>query len=145
MSYFVLFCSCVFQSPSIAITLLGEERANFSAFRTFVRFLFVWFCRFPLPLGKGLWFWHSLDFFLTLFSIILRSTSQNHPFNIIPAAICLAQSQFQSVLHIFMCHFSLPLMNVLSVTMRSDGLWSDGLGRVCNCGIPWTFLLPFFP
>ena len=37
----------VFFSPfSIAITSLGEERANLSAFRTF-----VWFCLFPLPLG----------------------------------------------------------------------------------------------
>ena len=42
----------VFSSPfSIAITSLGEERANLSAFRTFVRFAFVWFCLFPLPLG----------------------------------------------------------------------------------------------
>ena len=32
----------VFFSPfSIAITSLGEERANFSAFRTFVRFVLV--------------------------------------------------------------------------------------------------------
>ena len=53
----VLFCSCDFQS-SIAITSLGEERANFSAFRTFVQFVLVWFYWFPLPLGvwKGLWF-----------------------------------------------------------------------------------------
>ena len=42
----------VFFSPfSIAITSLGEERANFSAFCTFVRFALVWFCLFPLPLG----------------------------------------------------------------------------------------------
>ena len=42
----------VFFSPfSIAITSLGEERANFNAFRTFVRFVLVWICRFPLPLG----------------------------------------------------------------------------------------------
>ena len=48
MCYFVL----VFFSPfSIAITSLGEERANLSAFRTFVRFVLVWICRFPLPLG----------------------------------------------------------------------------------------------
>ena len=44
------FCSCVFfSSVSIAITSLGEERANLSAFRTFVRFVLVWICRFPLP------------------------------------------------------------------------------------------------
>ena len=47
----MLFCSCVFGPFSIAITSLGEERANLSAFRTFVRFVLVWFCRFPLPLG----------------------------------------------------------------------------------------------
>ena len=35
----------------IAITSLGEEVLNLSAFRTFVRFVLVWFCRFPLPLG----------------------------------------------------------------------------------------------
>ena len=54
LCYFVL----VFFSPfSIAITSLGEERANLSAFRTFVRFVLVWFCLFPLPLGawEGLW------------------------------------------------------------------------------------------
>ena len=41
-----------------AITSLGEERANLNGFRTFVRFVLVWICRFPLPLGvwKGLRF-----------------------------------------------------------------------------------------
>ena len=49
----------VFFSPfSIAITLLGEERANLSAFRTFVRFVLVLICRCPLPLG----FWEGLRF-----------------------------------------------------------------------------------
>ena len=42
----------VFFSPfSIAITLLEEDSANLSAFRTFVRFALVWFCLLPLPLG----------------------------------------------------------------------------------------------
>ena len=37
----------VFFSPfSIAITSLGEERANLGAFRSFVRFVLVWICRF---------------------------------------------------------------------------------------------------
>ena len=70
LCHFVL----VFFSPfSIAITSLGEERANFSAFRASVRFVlvFVWICRFPLPLS----------------------------------------------------------------------VW--GRAAVCDCGIPWTFLLPF--
>ena len=48
-----------FSSPfSIAITSLGEERANLSAFHTFVRFVLVWICRFPLPLGV----WEGLRF-----------------------------------------------------------------------------------
>ena len=49
----------VFFSPfSIAITSLGEERANLSAFQTFVRFVLVWICRFSLPLGV----WEGLRF-----------------------------------------------------------------------------------
>ena len=49
----------VFFSPfSIAITSLGKERANLSAFRMFVRFVLVWICQFPLPLGV----WEGLRF-----------------------------------------------------------------------------------
>ena len=55
MCHFVL----VFFSPfSIAITSLREERANLSAFRTFVRFVLVWIGRFPLPLVV----WEGLRF-----------------------------------------------------------------------------------
>ena len=69
----MLFCSCVYSPFSIAITSLGEERANLSAFRTFVRLALVWFCLFPLPLGV----WEelrlvivaSLAFSLTFFDI----------------------------------------------------------------------------
>ena len=51
----------MFFSPfSIAISSLGEERANLSVFRTFVRFVFVWFCRFPLSLGV----WEGLGFLI---------------------------------------------------------------------------------
>ena len=49
----------VFYSPfSIAITSLREDRAHLSFFRTFARFVLVWFCLFPLLLGvwEGLWF-----------------------------------------------------------------------------------------
>ena len=60
LCYFVL----VFFSPfSIAITSLGEERANISTFRTFVRFALVWICRFPLPLGD----WQGLRFVIVAF------------------------------------------------------------------------------
>ena len=53
MSYLVSFCSY-----SIAITSLGEDRANLSTFRTFVRFVLVSICQFPLPLGV----WEGLRF-----------------------------------------------------------------------------------
>ena len=58
MSFRVSFVLVFFSPFSIAITSLGDERANLSAFRTFVRFVLVWICRFPLPLGvlKGLRF-----------------------------------------------------------------------------------------
>ena len=60
MCHFVL----VFFSPfSIAITSLGEERANLSAFRTFVRFVLVWICQFPVPLGV----WEGLRFVIVAF------------------------------------------------------------------------------
>ena len=59
--YVLTLCYLILVSFSpfnIAITSLGEERANLSAFCTFVRFVVVWFYRFPLPLGvwKGLRF-----------------------------------------------------------------------------------------
>ena len=47
----MLFGSLFFSRLSIAISSLGEERANLSAFHTFVRFALVSFCLFSLPLG----------------------------------------------------------------------------------------------
>ena len=60
LCYFVL----VFFSPfSTAITSLREERTNLNAFRTFVRFVLVWVCLFPLPLGV----WEGLRFVIVEF------------------------------------------------------------------------------
>ena len=58
--FYVLPCVILFLffSPfSIAIASLAEERANLSAFHTFVRYALVWFCLFSLPLSvrEGLW------------------------------------------------------------------------------------------
>ena len=53
----VILFLCFFSPFSTAITSLGEERANLSAFRTFVQFALVWFCLF-LPLGV----WEGLQF-----------------------------------------------------------------------------------
>ena len=82
MCHFVL----VFFSPfSIAITSLGEERANLSAFRTFVRFVLVWICRFPLSLGV----WEGLRFVIValpgLFSyLFLYPIRDTDPANLDP-------------------------------------------------------------
>ena len=55
LCHFVL----VFFSPfNIAITSLGEERANLSAFGMFDQFVLVWICRIPLPLDV----WEGLRF-----------------------------------------------------------------------------------
>ena len=69
----VLYFVLVFFNPlSIAIISLGEERANLSAFRTFIRFALVWFCLFPLPLGV----WEGLRLVIVilrgLFSYLFR-------------------------------------------------------------------------
>ena len=55
MCHFVLVFFIPFSS---SITSLGEERANLGAFRTLVRLVLVWICRFPLPLGV----WEGLRF-----------------------------------------------------------------------------------
>ena len=83
----VILFLCFFSPFSIAITSLGEERANVSAFRTFVRFALVWFCLFPLPLGlwEGLW-----SYALLLFWFILRGDL----FYVLPCVI------------LFLCFFS---------------------------------------
>ena len=75
---YVLPCAILFLcflSPfSIAITSLGVERANLSAFRMFVRFVLVWICRFPLLLDV----WEELRFVIValpgLFSYLFCCT-----------------------------------------------------------------------
>ena len=69
------FVLVFFSAFSIAITSLGEERANLSAFRKFVQFALVWFCLFPLPLGV----WEGLRFVIValpgLFSYLFYITT----------------------------------------------------------------------
>ena len=55
LCYFVLVFSVL---VPLRLPRSGEERANLSAFRTFVRFVLVWICWFPLPLG----IWEGLQF-----------------------------------------------------------------------------------
>ena len=73
----VILFLCFFSPFSIAITSLGEERAYLNAFRTFVRFVLVWVCRFPIPLGV----WEGLRFvivaLLGLFSFFFSGPCSN--------------------------------------------------------------------
>ena len=55
---YVVPCVILFLCFSVLLVLLREERANLSTFRTFVRFVLVWICRFPLPHGV----WEELRF-----------------------------------------------------------------------------------
>ena len=83
MPYLVLFCYCVFSPFSIAITSLEEERANLCAFRTFIRFVLVWFCLFPLPLGV----WEGLRFVLVLLFVALWFILRDDLFYVLPCVI----------------------------------------------------------
>ena len=49
----VILFLCFLVLLVLRLPRFGEERANLSAFSTFVRFVLVWICRFPLPLGSG--------------------------------------------------------------------------------------------
>ena len=136
LCHFVL----VFFSPSsIAITSLGEERANLSAFRTFVQFVLVWICRFLALLvsgnGCGLLLWHTLKFSLTFFTLSYFVLVYFSPISI---AITLLGEERANLIafHIFVrfvlfwfCRFPLSL-----------GIW-DGL-RFMIVALPG--LLPFF-
>ena len=61
----VILFLCFFSPFSILITSLGEERAYLSAFRTFVRFVLVWICGIPLPLGV----WEGLRFLMVIVAL----------------------------------------------------------------------------
>ena len=82
MCHFVLVFFCPF---SIAITSLGEERVNLSAFRTFVRFVLVWICRFPLPLGV----WEGLRFLIVALPGLFSYLFLQYLFNFIYFIFCL--------------------------------------------------------
>ena len=86
LCYFVLVFFSYF---SIAITSLGEERANLNTFRTFVRSALVSFCLFPLPLGV----WEGLrlvivgfpglfSYFFSYISVLSSARSEKNVYNL---------------------------------------------------------------
>ena len=157
MCHFVL----VFFSPfSIVITLLTEERANLSAFRTFVRFVLVWICRFPLPLNV----WEGLRFVIVslpgLFSYLVFTLCCFVVYSTRRFVLCLALCYFVLV---FFCPFSIAItsfgeergnLGAFRTFVRFAlvwfclfplplGAWEGGGCSFCLWH-PWTFLLPFF-
>ena len=58
--FFFLHRVCYPSYVTLPLRLIYRERGNLSAFRTFVRFVLVWICRFPLPLGV----WEGLRFLI---------------------------------------------------------------------------------
>ena len=131
MCHFVL----VFFSPfsiaiiSLAIISLGEERANLSAFRTFVRFVLGLICRFPLPLGvwEGLRFviLHSLDFSLTFFALCFVLVFFS-PFSIAITSLGEERANlsvlctFVRFVFVWFCLFPLPLGLWLVIVARPE-------------------------
>ena len=142
-SCLVLPCSlsmCFFCPFSILITLLGEEGAGYCAYRAFVcelctRLICV---NFSLPPGAGGWlrlllvalpglFYISFSRalcprFSVCFSILITSLREEG------AGLCVSRT--------FVCLFGacmfLPFFS---------SSWYRMLAAVCDCGIPWTFLL----
>ena len=156
--FYALPCVILFLSFSVLLALrlprLGEERANLSAFRTYVRFVLVWICRFPLPLNvwEGLLFVILIVALPGLFSYLFLYSTRRF------------------VLFLNLCHFVLVFFSLFSIAITSLGeeranlsafrtfvrfvlvldlsvsssSWCLGRAAVCDCGTSWTFLLPFF-
>ena len=102
LCYFVL----VFFKPlALRLPRLGKrERANLSAFRTFVRFALVWFCLFPLPLRVWNGLWLVIVALPGFFSyIFFNELSGNHGkcmvFRIRQKTVCTFMMSLQSQLH----------------------------------------------
>ena len=101
-------------------------RANLSAFRTFVRFVLVWICRFPLPFGvwEGLWFvvvavpGLFFDPFFSPFSIAITSLGEG-----------------RANLSAFRTFVRFALVCFFSVFSSS---WCLRRNAACDCGTPWT-------
>ena len=70
----VIFFLCFSVLLAFAIPSHGEERAKLSAFRTFVRFVLVWICRFPPPLGV----WEGLRFVIVALPGLFSSHKDHH-------------------------------------------------------------------
>ena len=134
----------VFFSPfSIAITSLREERANLSAFRTFVRFVLVWICRFPLPLGV----WEGLRFVIValpgLFSYLFYYNDRSKA--VVPVLVLLFVALWFILRGDLLFHFVLVSFSPFSIAITSLGEEKASLSAFrtfVRFGLVWCCRLP---
>ena len=130
LCHFVL----VFFSPfSIMITSLGEERAKLTAFRSFVRFVLVWICRFPLPLGV----WEGLRFVIVAL-----------PGLFLLSFICVFNYIFEPNLAITTTNIATPnwKINYINVTVISFIIYSTdkSTDEFNGTGYTWRIICYFY-
>ena len=166
------FVHVLFSPLSIAITSLGEERANLSAFRVFVRFALVSFCLFPLPLGvwEGLRFViEALPGFFSYLFLLYWPFYGGGPDVSVSLCCFVVYSTRRFGLCLDLCYFVLVVISHFSIAITSLGeeranlrafrtfvrfaclvlsvfssSWCLEKAAVCDCRTPWTFLSPFF-
>ena len=89
---YVFPCVILFLCFSVLLILrlprLGK-RANLSAFHTFVRFVLVWICRFPLPLGV----WEGLRVVIVAF-VCVEVLRPSQPNGVMSSAVSLPNHTF---------------------------------------------------
>ena len=147
----------MFFSPfSIAITSLWEERANLSAFRTFVRFVLVWFRRVPLPIGvwKGLRFvivalpGLNLPFFftpnpwiryLTCLFVCVEVLRPSQPNGVMSSAVSLPNHKFTGQASSFKRLTS--IVHILSPETDNCPSWISRRERMTVENISWSISL----
>ena len=150
--FYVLPCVILFLCFSVLLALrlprMGKRELILMGFffRTNVR-LFDW-CLFGfvgflflLVSGKGcgLWLWHSLDFSLTFFCFISYLVLFLFLCFSVPLALRLPRLGKRELILVLFVRCSICAF-FLSVSSSS---WCLGRALVCDCGTPWTFLLPF--
>ena len=84
----------------------------------------------------ALWFILRSDLFYVLPCVILFFC-----FSVLLALRLPRSGKRELILVLLVCLFDLRLFGFVSV---SSSFWCLGRAAACDCGTPWTFLLPFF-
>ena len=132
---YVFPCVILFLCFSVLLVLrlprLGK-RANLSAFRTFVRFVLVWICRFPLPLGV----WEGLRFV----NVALPGLFSYLFFFVCIVCICSRASQSAFGVNSFICwaKYNIAFIIFLRVTV-----YNSAFRNLSKTKIEQTFTLTY--